>query len=110
MRYVVGAAEDNREAMFFSIGNHITFLAPLVNGSDPLEMVLASPSSVEILKTEYGIPTGETRPLSFAEGVALGEYPPMGATSLAGYPGRAGPIRRIPRSSRPVDSHLAQRQ
>lgn len=86
MRYVVGAAEANSEPMFFSIGNHITFLAPLVNGSDPLEMVLVSPSSLEILKTDYGIPTGETRSLSFAEGIALGEYPPLTATSLAGYP------------------------
>lgn len=86
MRYVVGAADDNSEPMFFSIGNHITFVAPLVNGSDPLEMVLASPSSVEILKTDFGIPTGETRPLSYADGFALGEYPPLVATSLAGYP------------------------
>ena len=86
MRYVVGAAADNNEPMFFSIGNHITFLAPLVEGSDPLEMVLVSPSSLEILKTDYGIPTGETRPLSYADGISLGDYPPLAATSLTGYP------------------------
>ena len=86
LRYKVSAADHNDESMFFSIGNHITFLAPLVSGSDPAEMVLASPSSVELLKTDYGIPTGETRPLSYADGISLGDYPPLTATSLTGYP------------------------
>ena len=86
MRYVVGAAVDNSEPMFFSIGNHITFVAPLVDGSDPLKMVLVSPASLEILKTGYGIPTGETRPISYADGISLGDYPPLAATSLTGYP------------------------
>lgn len=86
MRYTIRAAEENEESMFFSIGNHITFLAPLVSGSDPAAMVLDSPSSIELLKTEYGIPTGETRPLSYAGGISLGDYPPLTATSLTGYP------------------------
>ena len=86
LRYVVRADADNSEPMFFSIGNHITFLAPLVEGSDPDEMVLASPSTSEILKTSYGIPTGEIRDLSYAEGFMLGNYPPLAATSLTGYP------------------------
>ncbi len=86
LRYVVHAAEDNTEPMFFSIGNHITFLAPLVAGSDPGEMVLTSPSSLEILKSNYGIPNGESRPLSYADGFVLGDYPPLVATSLTGYP------------------------
>ncbi len=86
LRYAVRASEDNSEPMFFSIGNHITFLAPLVPGSDAREMVLATPATVEILKTGYGIPTGETRPISYADGFVLGDYPPLAATSLAGYP------------------------
>ncbi len=88
LRYVIRASDDNAEPMFFSIGNHITFLAPLVEGSDPGEMVLSTPATVEILKTGYGIPTGETRPLSdsYADGFVLGNYPPLIATSLTGYP------------------------
>ncbi len=86
LRYLVRAAAENAEPMFFSIGNHITFRAPLVPGSDPAAMMLASPASVELLKTDYGTPTGETRPVSYAEGLALGDYPPLAATSLAGYP------------------------
>ena len=91
MRYTVQAGEDNAEQMFFSVGNHITFRAPLVAGSVAAEMILASPSSVELLKTEYGIPTGETRPLSYADGISLGDYPPLTATSLTGYPANEDP-------------------
>ncbi len=86
MLHIVRAADDNAEPMFFSIGNHITFLTPLIEGSDPDAMVLRSPSSMELLKTSYGIPTGESRSLSYADGFALGEYPPLTATSLTGYP------------------------
>ena len=85
MRYTVRAAADNTEAMFFSIGNHITFVAPLVAGSDPAKMVLATPATLELLKTDYGVPTGETRPVSYADGIELGSYPPLAATSLSGY-------------------------
>lgn len=91
LRYLVRAAAGNEEPMFFSIGNHITFRAPLVHGSDPAAMVLKSPSSVEILKTGFGIPTGETRPLSYADGFELGDYPPLVATSLTGYPEGSDP-------------------
>ncbi len=38
LRYVVRAATDNSESMFFSIGNHITLLAPLLEGSDPMAL------------------------------------------------------------------------
>ena len=92
LRYVIAADAGNSEPMFFSIGNHITFLAPLVEGSDPAAMVLASPSTLEILKTAYGIPTGETRPLSYADGLELGDYPPLTATSLTGYPDGQDPF------------------
>ena len=92
LRYAVQSAAGNEEPMFFSIGNHITFRAPLVPGSDPASMVLATPSSLEILKTSYGTPTGETQPLSYADGIVLGDYPPLAATSLAGYPDGEDPV------------------
>lgn len=86
MRYVINADESNTEQMFFSIGNHIAFVAPLIAGSDPAKMQLVTPSSIELLKTDYGTPTGETRPRSHADGVELGEFPPLVPISLAGYP------------------------
>ena len=86
LRYVVRASPGNSEPMFFSLGNHITFVAPLLEGSDPSAMTLTSPAALELLKTDHGIPTGQTRPASFASGMRLGEYPPLRATSLGGYP------------------------
>lgn len=91
LRYVVRASAQNTEPMFFSLGNHITFVAPLLEGSDPNEMVLASPATLELLKTDYGIPTGETRPAAFGGGMRLGDYPPLVPTSLSGYPEAADP-------------------
>ncbi len=86
MRYGIAADEANQEAMFFSLGNHIAFKAPLIAGSDPEKMELTTPSSMELLKTDYGIPTGGTQPRSYADGVRLGELPPLTPVSLTGYP------------------------
>ncbi len=91
LRYAIAADEANREPMFFSLGNHIAFKAPLIAGSDPAKMKLTTPSGVELLKTDYGIPTGETRPRSYAGGIALGELPPLQPISLSGYPAGENP-------------------
>ena len=74
------------EAMMFSLGNHITFRTPLVEGSDPAEVVLTTPSTMEILKTGYGVPTSETRQRSHSAGVKLGDFEKLRAVSLTGYP------------------------
>jgi galactose mutarotase-like enzyme len=79
------AASTNTEPMFFSAGNHITFLAPLLKGADPLAMRFSSPSSVEYMKKTGGIPTGEKQPLSLKESTALGEFDTRQARSLGGY-------------------------
>ncbi len=92
LRYSVVASSGNSEPMFFSIGNHITFVAPLVAGGDAAQMVLESPAATELLKTAYGIPTGEARPAAgFAGGLPLGEYPPLVPTSLADFPAGQDP-------------------
>ena len=71
--YRVVASQQNTDAMPFSIGNHITFVSPLLPGSDPSAMEIETPSSIELLKTGYGVPTGETRPRTLSDGVELGE-------------------------------------
>lgn len=86
IRYGVTSDAANTAPMFFSLGNHIAFVAPLVAGSDPEKIELTTPSSVELLKTDYGLPTGETQPRSYADGVMLGDLPPLKPISLAGYP------------------------
>ena len=83
--YEVLAKTDNADPMPFSIGNHITFVTPLVPGGDAGKVVLVTPSSEEILKTGYGIPTGEVRPRSHAEGMDLGNFERRAAVSLTGY-------------------------
>jgi galactose mutarotase-like enzyme len=82
------AAAGNTEPMFFSAGNHITFLAPLVRGSDALAMKFSSASAIEYLKREGGIPTGDKQPLSLRAGASLGEFDTRQARSLGGYGGK----------------------
>ena len=85
IRYEVAADTENDDPMPFSIGNHITFVTPLVPGGDPGKVVLVAPSQEEILKTGYGIPTGETRARSHADGIELGDFERRVAVSLTNY-------------------------
>lgn len=89
LNYGVDAARDNAGPMLFSAGNHITFVAPLVAGSDPAKMRFQSESSVEYVRGPGGVPTGESRPRSFAQGETLETFAPDSVTSLGGYPARA---------------------
>ena len=93
INYEVLADVENGDPMPFSIGNHITFVTPLVPGSDAGRVVLVTPSSEEILKTGYGIPTGEIRPRSHAEGIELAGFERRAAVSLTGYD--AGPFMEL---------------
>jgi galactose mutarotase-like enzyme len=76
-----------KDALFFSIGNHITFRTPLVEGSDPLAMTFATPSTLEYLKDAANVPTGAHKPRSFARPVKLGDLKAIPAVSLGGYDG-----------------------
>lgn len=87
IRYDVAADAENEGPMPFSIGNHITFVTPLVPGSDAGKVVLVTPSTKELLKTDYGVPTGETRPRSHSDGIELGAVERLRAFSLTGYSG-----------------------
>ncbi len=83
--YTVKAAAENRAPMPFSIGNHITFVMPLVPGSEPGETLIETPSTIEYLKDPPGIPTGEARPLSYRTPTPVSELPRLSAVSLGGY-------------------------
>ena len=85
INYSVEADDENRSTMPFSIGNHITFVSPLVTGSDPAKMQMTTASTTELLKTGYGVPTGKSRPRSHAAPVELGGFERMSAVSLTGY-------------------------
>ncbi|MFB3826490.1 MAG: hypothetical protein ACE15B_06955 [Bryobacteraceae bacterium] len=103
IRYDVAAARENRDAMFFSIGNHITFRVPFAPGSEAGAMELETPSTVESLKTPEGLPAGESRPRSLTPPVRLADFDARTAVSLGGYSGNprlrlkdpAGPLLTI---------------
>lgn len=95
LAYTVSAAAGNTANMPFSIGNHITFRAPLLEGSGLQEMIFESPSSIEHMKVS-GLPTGESRPMTYADGVPLTEIPDRSAVSLSGYDGVPYMVLRDP--------------
>lgn len=85
----IAASRENDAAMFFSIGNHVTFRLPLVSGSVPGETTLQTPSRTELLKDANTLPTGESRPLDLSAPSRLGDrsfMPPLGLAGYAGTP------------------------
>jgi galactose mutarotase-like enzyme len=86
LNYAVRAAKQNTDEMFFSIGNHITFRAPFLKGTDAADIIFDTPSTVEYVKDDRNMPTGESRPRTFRK-VRLGEIPALRAISLGGYAG-----------------------
>jgi galactose mutarotase-like enzyme len=105
--YRIRADKTNRSPMPFSVGNHITFVSPLVRGTDPAEMELVTPSKTELLKTSYGLPTGKSRPRSHADGIKLGEFERLAAVSLTGYEGKPYILYRDPQGLAIRMSHTA---
>jgi len=83
--YTVRASGGNTEDMFFSIGNHITFRVPFLEGTDPESMLFQTPSTVEYLKSAQRFPTGESKPRSFAEPARRRDFDAREAISLGGY-------------------------
>ena len=84
MEMRVRASDQNRDEMFFSAGNHITFRVPLVEGSDPLQVTLQSPSTVEYVKKGF-MPTGEKVSRSYGRPAPLKDLPVKQAVTLGGY-------------------------
>ncbi len=63
--YAVKADAANTRAMIFSIGNHIAFKIPFVPGTDPANMTLETPSTIQMLRNSQGFVNGEEKPRSF---------------------------------------------
>ncbi|MCP5114454.1 MAG: hypothetical protein GY953_26800 [bacterium] len=83
--YTVTAADGNSDRMPFSIGNHITFVVPFVEGTAPERVMFSTPSTIEYIKDPPGLPTGVERPRSLAKPRPLAELEPNAAISLGGY-------------------------
>ena len=96
LAYTVRAADGNREPMFFSIGNHITFRTPLIEGGDASKMLFYTPATLEIVKSPERLPTGETRAWSLAGPAELGGLARNGCSlPPATSPAKSGPRSRI---------------
>lgn len=85
--YTVTASKQNRARMPFSIGNHITFVTPLLRGSDPGKMDLVSAARHKMTKDQRNRPTGGTEAPPFQGQMALGDFVANSVESLGGYEG-----------------------
>jgi gluconolactonase len=83
--YTVKADAANNEPMIFSIGNHIAFKIPFLPGTDPANMTLETPSTVQMLRNAQGFVNGEEKPRSFESPERLGDFDARVAIPLAGY-------------------------
>jgi galactose mutarotase-like enzyme len=92
--YVVSAAQENAGPMPFSIGNHVAFRVPFVEGTEPADMLFESPNAAELLRDSHGLVTADQRTRSFAKPVRLGDFDAATALPLIGYKG-AGAFARI---------------
>jgi gluconolactonase len=91
--YVVKADPSNTQPMMFSIGNHIAFKIPFVQGTDPNNMTFETHNTTQLLRNSVGVLSGEIKPRSFATPERLGDFDAHTAIPLAGY--RSQPFARL---------------
>ena len=87
--YAVSAGKDNAGPMPFSVGNHVAFRVPFIEGTDPAAMLFETNNSAELLRDPHGLVTPEQRARSFAKPTPLGAFDATVALPLIGYTGRA---------------------
>jgi galactose mutarotase-like enzyme len=86
--YRVDADSGNDLDMPFSIGNHITFNAPLITGTEPAELRFENDFPQLLIRRADKTFTGSTSPSPFRGVHGLAELPKRGAVSLGGQQGR----------------------
>jgi galactose mutarotase-like enzyme len=89
MEYAVTADGDNNAAMPFSIGNHITFNAPLMPGSDPEDLRFYNQLPDMLLRDSNKVFTGEVVPAPFIGWHSIAALGERQAVSLGGRSGAA---------------------
>ncbi len=84
--YTVTSGPSNKQDMPFSIGNHIGFKIPFVEGTDPANMTLETPNTTQLLHNPTGAGlSGEQVLRSFETPQKLGAFDARVAIALAGY-------------------------
>ncbi|HEY4048181.1 MAG TPA: SMP-30/gluconolactonase/LRE family protein [Acidobacteriaceae bacterium] len=94
INYAVTSDASNAEKMPFSIGNHIAFKLPFVEGSDPATMTFETPNTTQLLRNPTGAGlNGKEEQRSFDLPKPLGDFDARVALPLAGY--RSQPYARL---------------
>ncbi|QHN04577.1 hypothetical protein FTO74_15315 [Granulicella sp. WH15] len=94
LNYTISADAENKGPMPFSIGNHIAFRVPLVEGSDPAAMTFESPNTTQLMRYPGGVGlNGEEKPSSYAIPQRMGDFDAHIALPLSGY--RSMPYARL---------------
>ncbi len=94
LNYHVISNASNKGTMPFSIGNHIAFKLPFVEGTDPGLMTLETPNTTQLLHNPSGVGlSGEEKPDSFETPRRLGDFDSRVALLLSGY--RSLPYARL---------------
>jgi galactose mutarotase-like enzyme len=87
MIYAVEAGENNSGPMPFSIGNHITFKAPLIEGGDATAVRFHTDLPAMLLRNPDKTFSGDVVPSPFQGWHSLAALPVQQAVSLGGSPG-----------------------
>lgn len=103
--YSVRASKQNTQKMFFSIGNHITFRVPFVDGSAPGDVLFEAPAGALMLKDAKNFPTGKTAAPPFPGVVKLADVTALKAISLAEFKGDPYIALKDPQGLRVYMSH-----
>ena len=85
-RVVVSAHPENDDKMFFSLGNHLTLVAPFTEAGEAGSCIIRSPGRVSLQLSPQSLFSGETTSVDFGAGVRLREYPGLGNFVLGGFP------------------------
>jgi galactose mutarotase-like enzyme len=90
LEYTVSASADNTRSMPFAIGNHITFRAPLIEGSQAGEQRFRTDLPDLLIRDANGAFAGEVVPSPYDEGWhPISKLPRRNAVSLGGRAGVA---------------------
>lgn len=89
LSYEVSSGAENHRAMPFSIGNHITFKAPLIAGSEPGSLMFENDFPDLLVRQADKTFSGEVNASPYRGTHALGELTRRSAASLGGLPGKA---------------------
>jgi galactose mutarotase-like enzyme len=89
LTYTIESNPDNQQAMPFSIGNHITFKAPLIDGSDAADVKFETDLPGLLVRDSNKVWSGEIIPSPFTTRHSIAELPHRSAISLGGRDGAA---------------------